>query len=413
MKTIRTVSFPLLLSLILSLAFVTCKKDDKDTPSASTPASTTSTVFSIENAIYHEKGNLPEGSTPLINDLTINSTVINGGSSIVSFTSPQKIKTAFVTVKGMDGYYQYDFNDEGGSLRSATSLYYYELVLLISQQLKEEGFVISISCIAENGDCSASVNTEKIKLVEVGTGTLQVSLSWDQFDDVDLHLLEPNGNEIFYANRTFMQSPDEMEKSLFEFGCYLVKKYTSHNVSSLVYTNDDDWFILNKYMEDLPFTTYSTTYSMEYMDFITERQLGSNMGYLDLDSNPGCFLDKVNNENITYGKEPVEGLYYVAVNLYKKCDLSKQGAKYSVTVNYKGQPITISDKQAGQFDADDQGNYDNSSQYHVIGAFYIDASGIRPVAVTDNPFKTFGYWEDLRSTQTNAKAEFFKKLKKR
>lgn len=34
----------------------------------------------------------------------------------------------------------------------------------------------------------------------VGTGKLQFSLSWDANVDLDLHVTEPNGNEIFWAN---------------------------------------------------------------------------------------------------------------------------------------------------------------------------------------------------------------------
>ncbi|MBF4466844.1 YfaP family protein [Flavobacterium sp. LC2016-12] len=38
------------------------------------------------------------------------------------------------------------------------------------------------------------------KVLDVGTGDLQVSLTWDTQSDVDLWLTEPNGNKIYYAN---------------------------------------------------------------------------------------------------------------------------------------------------------------------------------------------------------------------
>jgi len=41
-----------------------------------------------------------------------------------------------------------------------------------------------------------------VSSVVVGTGDLQVSVSWNTRADVDLYLLEPNGELIFFANRS-------------------------------------------------------------------------------------------------------------------------------------------------------------------------------------------------------------------
>lgn len=35
----------------------------------------------------------------------------------------------------------------------------------------------------------------------VGGGPIQATLTWDQAEDLDLHVVEPNGNEIYYGNR--------------------------------------------------------------------------------------------------------------------------------------------------------------------------------------------------------------------
>lgn len=46
--------------------------------------------------------------------------------------------------------------------------------------------------------------TEEVRQAqEVGkTGNLKVTLLWDFFGDIDLHVTQPNGYEIFYDNRT-------------------------------------------------------------------------------------------------------------------------------------------------------------------------------------------------------------------
>ena len=38
------------------------------------------------------------------------------------------------------------------------------------------------------------------QLTTVGTGDVQISVTWDSAADVDLHVIEPNGTEIFFGN---------------------------------------------------------------------------------------------------------------------------------------------------------------------------------------------------------------------
>lgn len=105
---------------------------------------------------------------------------------------------------------------------------------------------------------------------EVGTGDVQVSVSWDSATDVDLHVVEPGGGEEIYFGNTASASG----------------------------------------------------------------------GLLDLDSNAGCSIDSINNENITWpvGTAP-EGEYVVRVNFWSDCDTA--GANYTVTTNVCGETKTF------------------------------------------------------------------------
>jgi uncharacterized protein YfaP (DUF2135 family) len=38
------------------------------------------------------------------------------------------------------------------------------------------------------------------QLTTVGTGDVQISVTWDSEADLDLHVIEPNGTEIFFGN---------------------------------------------------------------------------------------------------------------------------------------------------------------------------------------------------------------------
>ena len=106
-------------------------------------------------------------------------------------------------------------------------------------------------------------------VVPVGSGDIQVSVSWDTETDVDLHVIDPYGCEIYYGKKT---------------GC-------------------------------------------------------ASGGELDLDSNAGCGIDHVNNENIYWppGQAPV-GTYTVGVDFWSDCD--NQPANYVVTINACGKVET-------------------------------------------------------------------------
>lgn len=89
--------------------------------------------------------------------------------------------------------------------------------------------------------------TVPVNVAEAKRGELRVTLSWDTATDVDLHVVEPGGSEIYYSNRT-----------------------------------------------------------------------SANGGQLDLDSNAGCSIDGVNQENI-YWERPVNGEYIVRVDFWSDC----------------------------------------------------------------------------------------------
>ena len=107
--------------------------------------------------------------------------------------------------------------------------------------------------------------------MQAGTGLLQVSLSWDQENDVDLHLIDPSGEEIYYGNPVSVTG-----------------------------------------------------------------------GQLDVDSNAGCSIDNINNENIYYEDSSdvtiPSGEYEVLVNLWSNCSVASN-TNYTVVAYYGGNLI--------------------------------------------------------------------------
>lgn len=109
-----------------------------------------------------------------------------------------------------------------------------------------------------------------VQTIEVGTGDLQVSVSWDALSDVDLWLVQPDGTRIYYGDATSEQG-----------------------------------------------------------------------GMLDLDSNAACFIDGVNNENITYdGVTAPAGEYVVSVSYFDPCEIVTP-TNYVVTIRANGSVSTF------------------------------------------------------------------------
>jgi hypothetical protein len=340
-----------LISIVFGLSFFSCEKEEEFPKS-------TNEYFSISDAKYIDKA-LPSGSLNIISDFQINHTAISGGSSIATFSSSERLQSVNVAIGGLPGYYQCGLSESF----SAAGIYHYQVVLLINQNIKAKNFFIRISGVTIDGNTSAVATSTSVSVREVGTGVLQISLSWDQSADLDLHLFEPDGNEVYYEYPFSVFNSDST--TYFKFYCYLVNKYTDHKTSGLDYRNDDDWKLLNEYFKDIPNTVNANA---EVKLYFKENLYG----LLDLDSNASC-KNGVNNENITYEKRRLQGKYTIAVDLYEKCDslFLSPGATYSVTVNYLGKPVFISEKQVGKFADDYPGSENDPDKYVIIGTFTI------------------------------------------
>ena len=188
-------------------------------------------------------------------------TVISGGSLEVPVTSSVPFSTIYVNSDDV-GYFQI-LLPEAVSSTTAVINYNTELV-------EDPANQVAVVVETPTGDVSAA-QVVALETVSVGTGDVQVSVSWDTETDVDLWLVEPDGTTIDFS---------------------------------------DD--------------------------------VSDSGGALDLDSNPICFIDGVNNENITYeGVTPPSGEYTVVVDYYSACGLV-QPTSFVVTVRANGTVRTFS-----------------------------------------------------------------------
>jgi hypothetical protein len=74
-----------------------------------------------------------------------------------------------------------------------------DIVVTVAQALPGQQFVLYFA-VADASGKQGPLATQSVEAVDVGTGNVQVSVSWDVDSDVDLHVVDPAGEEIYYGN---------------------------------------------------------------------------------------------------------------------------------------------------------------------------------------------------------------------
>jgi hypothetical protein len=146
---------------------------------------------------------VPDGDVNVIKDVQISGSALSGGSTSITVTSSEELEVLYLQIEGENGFYEWKLEPE--DIVSNSNPFIYQIVLEFNQSLGEgdEGtsptFIVSGK--TKRGDIAESVE-EKLNVKSVGSGALQVSLSWDKLDDVDLYVFTPSGERLYYGNRT-------------------------------------------------------------------------------------------------------------------------------------------------------------------------------------------------------------------
>ena len=118
--------------------------------------------------------------------------MITGGSSIRTVSSGTPFTRIIVAVDNVAGYWEI-------TLPAAVTLE--EIILTLAQTLPAASFNVDLALAAAAGGVG-NYGSEFVQVLNVGTGILQVSVSWNSNADVDLYVVEPaGGEEIYYGDQ--------------------------------------------------------------------------------------------------------------------------------------------------------------------------------------------------------------------
>jgi len=137
---------------------------------------------------------------------TGNRTVVNGGTLTITITGESAFTTIYMFIGGrtlglvgesgggIEGYYEIRLP----SAHTSTTV-----LIAFPQEIPLNEFELQFGAADAAGAVGPYVGLSTT-VTEVGTGDVQVTLSWDADSDVDLHVVAPGGEEVYYGRR---QSP--------------------------------------------------------------------------------------------------------------------------------------------------------------------------------------------------------------
>jgi hypothetical protein len=117
--------------------------------------------------------------------------VLRGGTVQTTLVSTTPFSRALFGIPGINDHWE---------LTLAAPVTSVTVLIVISTEMPQTSFNLRLG-----GGSAASIGpyqSTDLSVIFVGTGEIQTNVTWDSPADVDLHLLDPSGKEIYYASRT-------------------------------------------------------------------------------------------------------------------------------------------------------------------------------------------------------------------
>ena len=204
-------------ALVLLVVSVACKKDNPEGPPVDEFITGVSSVGTNIQATQNSGTPPAAASGGPAATANGNGNAVNGGSNAYGVTGSSPFTRVFVSVGNVpeeggagggaaapsavgfpqangpaDGFFQLDLP------APVTSV---QLIVSFGREIPENNFDLLFQVANANGT-AGSVATIPATVLNAATGDVQITATWDAPSDVDLHVQEPNGNEVFWQTPT-------------------------------------------------------------------------------------------------------------------------------------------------------------------------------------------------------------------
>lgn len=149
-----------------------------------------STADGGTSASYHA-GSAPVSGDPAAPTASGTASVVNGGSASLKLSAGAAFERVIVSVNGLDGYYELTLPAESEAA---------SLVLGIASDAGEADLQLRLA-VETDGAVSGYV-LQPLEIHHVGSGDVQISVSWNGASDVDLRVTDPSGELVYFDNPT-------------------------------------------------------------------------------------------------------------------------------------------------------------------------------------------------------------------
>ena len=137
------------------------------------------------------EGEIPEATGDAELGAPTEASAITGGTTAISIDVPEGADKLYASVDGAEGYWEVDL-PEGVDEE--------ELLVTWGEDLSEN-INVRVAVVGADGEVSGS-QVIATSTTTVGSGDVQVSVSWNGDVDIDLHVVDPNGFEVYFEQRS-------------------------------------------------------------------------------------------------------------------------------------------------------------------------------------------------------------------
>ena len=143
-------------------------------------------------AVFNEGAPPGSGAGPTLTAV-VPQIVLKGGSSDVTFTAPSAFSHLVVSVDGVTGYWDLDLGTPTDTA---------QVLIVYAQHVGGPAFWMNYGAGAGHaGSGIGPTSTSYTSYLGNGVGDVQVNITWNSPADLDLYVVDPFGQELYYANR--------------------------------------------------------------------------------------------------------------------------------------------------------------------------------------------------------------------